>query len=204
MSGFGPPFDTAFYTVRVSVSTDLQDIVKTVSIMIVLRSSASGVRTCPCPASGPPSTPPSTPCAGVSCVVGVLLIAGTVYDVRLARAVKRRRRRAANITAHPRDLKLQINGLDDIAAASGKAMYNVNNNITINSNNSEERLTAETASTSTEGELKLSESKCFMLLLEPEDARSSTIEPFTTFLLRDKQLKALCRLFIDCRVLAYC
>lgn len=37
-------------------------------------------------------------------------------------------------------------------------MYNVNNNIAINSNNSEERLTAETASTSTEEELKLSES----------------------------------------------
>lgn len=34
-------------------------------------------------------------------------------------------------------------------------MYNVNNNIAINSNNSEERLTAETSST-TEEELKLS------------------------------------------------
>lgn len=42
-------------------------------------------------------------------------------------------------------------------------MYNVNNNIAINSNNSEERLTAETSST-TEEELKLSK---FILLDEP-------------------------------------
>ncbi|KAL0896182.1 hypothetical protein ABMA27_012127 [Loxostege sticticalis] len=95
---------------------------------------------------------------GVSIVVAILLVAATAYDMRLARDVRRRRRRAANMatadTARA-DLKLDLNGLDDITVANGKSMYNVNNNIAINSTHSEERLTGETASTAEE-ELKLS------------------------------------------------
>lgn len=33
MSGLDPPFDTAFYNVRMSVTTDLHEIIKTVSII---------------------------------------------------------------------------------------------------------------------------------------------------------------------------
>lgn len=39
MTGFGPPFDTAFYTVRVSVSSELPEIVKTVSSFITVMES---------------------------------------------------------------------------------------------------------------------------------------------------------------------
>ncbi|KAG6457759.1 hypothetical protein O3G_MSEX010484 [Manduca sexta] len=78
--------------------------------------------------------------------------------MRIARDVRRRRRRAVNLsnTGARSDLKLDLNGLDDITVANGKTIYNVNNNLAINSTTSEERLTAETASTSTDEEIKLS------------------------------------------------
>lgn len=56
-------------------------------------------------------------------MVAILLVAATAYDMRLARDVRRRRRRAANMatadTARA-DLKLDLNGLDDITVANGK------------------------------------------------------------------------------------
>ncbi|CAG9783363.1 unnamed protein product [Diatraea saccharalis] len=182
MSGLSPPFDTAFYTVRVSVTSNLQDIVKTrrtlhlglclpqscsresVGELVgaahapLLRQAVVAVRS---PQHGGYSylqDPTFQVLLGVCSCVAVLLVTATAYDMRLARAVQRQRRRAHNMSSadsSPRaDLKLDLDGLDDIKVANGKKMYNVNNNIAINSNTSEERLTAETAST--HEELKLS------------------------------------------------
>ncbi|KAJ0180859.1 hypothetical protein K1T71_002944, partial [Dendrolimus kikuchii] len=183
MSGYGPPFETGFYTVRVSVTTDVQELIKTrrtlhlglclphschregVSALVgsvktsVLHHTVLAVRA---PHQGEYTymqDPTFQALLGVCCVLGVLLIVATAYDVRIGAEVHRRRRRARNIASNAAaDLKLDLRGLDDITVANGKSMYNVNNNIAINTNNSEERLTAETASTSTthEDELKLS------------------------------------------------
>ncbi|XP_063828563.1 uncharacterized protein LOC135077950 [Ostrinia nubilalis] len=183
MSGFGPPFQAAFYTVRISVTSDIEDIVSTrrtlhlglclpescsrerVGALVgaahapLLRQSVVAVRS---PQHGGytyTSDPTFQVLLGVSTAVAILLIVATAYDLRLAREVRRRRRRAANMAAADSgargDLKLDLNGLDDITVANGKSMYNVNNNIAINSTHSEERLTGETAST-TDDELKLS------------------------------------------------
>lgn len=60
--------------------------------------------------------------------MGILLIAATVYDVKLSSDVKRRRQRAANIAANianggtRSDLKLDLNGLDDITVTNGKRL----------------------------------------------------------------------------------
>lgn len=58
----------------------------------------------------------------VSTIVGLLLIISTAYDLKIARDVRRRKQRAANITANSNgrtDLKLNLNGLDDINEANG-------------------------------------------------------------------------------------
>ncbi|XP_060810433.1 O-acyltransferase like protein [Amyelois transitella] len=180
MSGSGPPFATAFYTVRLSVQTDVKEIVKTrrtLHLGICLPSScgrgdvtslASGVRapvlrhavlSVRAPLQGSYTyfgDPTFRVLLGVCIAVGLLLISATAYDMKLARDVRRRRRRAANMAAEGarNDLKLDLNGLDDITVTNGKSMYNVNNNIAVASNTSEERLTAETAST--DEEIKLS------------------------------------------------
>nr|XP_049698753.1 uncharacterized protein LOC110374658 [Helicoverpa armigera] len=185
MVGFGPPFETAFYVAKVTVTSNFTDIVKTrrtLHLGICLPRSCSraavgalvgdsrapllstrvlAVRS---PQHGGYSywaDPTFQVLLAVSCIVAVLLIVATVYDVKIARDVRRRRQRAANIAANivanngtRGDLKLDLNGLDDISTVTnGKTMYNVNNNLAINSNTSEERLTAETISND---ELKLS------------------------------------------------
>ncbi|KAM3957019.1 LOW QUALITY PROTEIN: uncharacterized protein ACR2FA_008954 [Aphomia sociella] len=181
VSGSSPPFDTSFYVTRLSVTTDLADVVKTrrtlhlgeclpascsreqVSALVgavrapLLRHAVIAVRS---PRSGSYvyiEDPTFQVLLGVSCAVILLLITATAYDLKLARDVRKLRRRAANMAADssPRgDLKLNLNGLDDIAVSNGKSMYN-NNNIAINSNHSEERLTGETSSTSEELKLSL-------------------------------------------------
>ncbi|XP_037300557.1 nose resistant to fluoxetine protein 6 [Manduca sexta] len=182
MTGYGPPFETAFYTVRVTVTTDMHDVVKTrrtlhlglclprsctreaVTALVdrargpLLKHTVVAVRM---PLRGTYSyieDPTFQVLMGVCCFVTILLISATAYDVRIARDVRRRRRRAVNLsnTGARSDLKLDLNGLDDITVANGKTIYNVNNNLAINSTTSEERLTAETASTSTDEEIKLS------------------------------------------------
>ncbi|XP_050357306.1 uncharacterized protein LOC126777978 [Nymphalis io] len=182
VTGLGPPFETAFYNVRMSVSSNLTDIVKTrrtLHLGLCLPRSCSReqvgdfvnavhapllnhkVITVRSPQHGGYSyieDPTFQILLGVSCVVGLLLIAGTAYDMKIAREVRARRCRAVNMVSAENGasgLRLDLNGLDSITVAKGKSMYNVNNNIAINSNNSEERLTAETSST-TEEELKLS------------------------------------------------
>ncbi|KAF9795564.1 hypothetical protein SFRURICE_004936 [Spodoptera frugiperda] len=183
MVGFGPPFETAFYIAKVSVTTNFTEVVKTrrtlhlgmclprscsrdaVSAMVagarapLLRHSVVAVRS---PQHGGYTylgDPTFRVLLAVSCLVTILLITATIYDMKIARDVRRRRQRAANMAANianggaRSDLKLDLNGLDDITVANGKSMYNVNNNLQMNSNTSEERLTAETLSTD---ELKLS------------------------------------------------
>ncbi|XP_052758807.1 uncharacterized protein LOC113522871 [Galleria mellonella] len=181
MSGSSPPFETGFYVTRLTVTTDLPQVVKTrrtlhlgeclpascsrqqVAALVsaahapVLRHAVLAVRT---PRHGSYvyiEDPTFQVLLGVSCTVILLLITATAYDLKLARDVRKRRRRAANMAAGEKgargDLKLDLNGLDDITVANGKSIYN-NNNIAINSNHSEERLTGETSSTNEE--LKLS------------------------------------------------
>ncbi|XP_049887936.1 uncharacterized protein LOC126382208 [Pectinophora gossypiella] len=185
MTGLGPPFETAFYTVRLTVSTDLTDIIRTrrtlhlglclpascasdaVTSLVnaarapLLRHTVAAVRSPDAMQYSYIEDPTFQVLLGVCCVVGLLLVIATAYDMQLAREVRRRRRRAANMRGDSsenssRDLKLDLNGLDGITVSKGKSMYNVNNNIAINnsSNTSEERLTGET--TSTDEELKLS------------------------------------------------
>ncbi|XP_045507641.1 nose resistant to fluoxetine protein 6-like isoform X2 [Colias croceus] len=176
MSGLGPPFDTAFYNVRMAVTTDLHDIIKTrrtihlglclpractreqIADLVggvhapLLHHTVVAVRS---PEHGGYSyinDPTFQILLGVSCLVTILLITATIYDVMIAREVRARRRRVNNMAAVENGNTLT--GLDAITVAKGKSMYNVNNNIAINSNNSEERLTAETAST--DEEIKLS------------------------------------------------
>ncbi|RVE40043.1 hypothetical protein evm_015307, partial [Chilo suppressalis] len=146
MSGLGPPFDTAFYTVRVSVTSNLQEIVKTrrtlhlglclpyscsresVGALVgaahapLLRQAVVAVRS---PQHGGYSylhDPTFLVLLGVCSGMAVLLITATAYDMRLARAVRRQRQRAANLSSvdsSPRaDLKLDLNGLDDIKVAN--------------------------------------------------------------------------------------
>ncbi|XP_052737109.1 nose resistant to fluoxetine protein 6-like [Bicyclus anynana] len=175
VTGLGPPFDTAFYNVRMSVSTDLPDIVRTrrtLHLGLCLPRTCSReqvgrmvgavrapllhhkVVTVRSPEHGGYTylgDPTFQILLAVSCIVAVLLVSATVYDMRLAREVRARRRRAHNMAvaeSGASDHKLDLNGLDAITVSKGKSMYNVNNN------NSEERLTAETAST--DGDLKLS------------------------------------------------
>ncbi|KAJ8734380.1 hypothetical protein PYW07_014931 [Mythimna separata] len=183
MVGSGPPFDTAFYVAKIAVTTNFTDIVKNqrtlhlgmclprscsraaVSALVtgarapLLQHQVVAVRS---PQHGGYTylgDPTFQVLLAVSILVSILLITATVYDVKIARDVKRRRQRAANIAANianggtRSDLKLDLNGLDDITVANGKSMYNVNNNLALNSNTSEERLTAETVSAD---ELKLS------------------------------------------------
>ncbi|CAG5034852.1 unnamed protein product [Parnassius apollo] len=178
--GQGRPFATAFYNVRMVITTDQHELIKTrrtlhlglcfprscsreqVGTLIdavhspVLRHTVVAVRS---PQHGGYTyieDPTFQVLLGVCIALAVLLVIATVYDMRLGRAVRRSRRRAANMAADATatDLKLDISTLDAITHASGKSMYNVNNNIAINSNTSEERLTAETASN--DGEIKLS------------------------------------------------
>ncbi|KPJ20289.1 Nose resistant to fluoxetine protein 6 [Papilio machaon] len=179
MSGSGPPFATAFYNARLLITTDQQQLVKTrrtlhlglclpyscsreqVGALLgavrspALRHAVMAVRS---PQHGGYTyiaDPTFQVLLGVCCLVGALLVSATVYDMRLGRAV-RRRRHAANMaadTSHT-DHKLDINTLDAITHVGGKSMYNVNNNIAISTNTSEERLTAETASQ--DGHIKLS------------------------------------------------
>ncbi|XP_028029724.1 uncharacterized protein LOC114242670 [Bombyx mandarina] len=179
MTGSGPPFRAAFYTVRVSVTSELPEIVKTrrtlhlglclpyscsgeaVSALVgkakapLLQHTVLAVRT---PFHGGYSyieDPTFQTLLGVCCILAVVLITATVYDVRISQEIGRRKQRAANIATNtPSDLKLDLNALEDIAVANGKSIYNVNNNIPIG-NSSKEQLT-DTASTSTEDELKLS------------------------------------------------
>ncbi|KAI8429393.1 hypothetical protein MSG28_000036 [Choristoneura fumiferana] len=180
MSGFGPPFDAAFYNVRLTATADQPDIIKTrrtlhlglclpascsrdaVGALVqlarapLLRHTVTAVRS---PDHGGYSYMEDTTflvLLGVCCIMAVILTTATAYDMKLARDVRRRRRRAANMAADGsgRDIRLDLNGLDAITVAKGKSMYNVNNNIAINTNNSEEHLTAETSSTN--DELKLS------------------------------------------------
>ncbi|XP_048482019.1 nose resistant to fluoxetine protein 6 isoform X1 [Plutella xylostella] len=89
----------------------------------------------------------------ICCIVGTLLVAATAYDMKLARDVRRRRRRVENMAAVESGRSL-VAATDAKAIVSGKSLYNENNNIALNSNHSEERLTAETVSN--DGELKLS------------------------------------------------
>ncbi|XP_013167311.1 PREDICTED: uncharacterized protein LOC106117508 [Papilio xuthus] len=179
MSGSGPPFATAFYNARLLITTDQHQLIKTrrtlhlglclpyscsreqVGALLsavrspALRHTVLAVRS---PQHGGytyMADPTFQVLLGVCCLVGALLVSATVYDMRLGRAV-RRRRHAANMaadTAH-NDHKLDISTLDAITHVGGKSMYNVNNNIAISSNTSEERLTAETASQ--DGHIKLS------------------------------------------------
>ncbi|CAH0722126.1 unnamed protein product, partial [Brenthis ino] len=182
VSGLGPPFDTAFYNVRMSVSTNLSDIVKTrrtLHLGLCLPRSCSReqvgnlvnavhapllthkVVTVRSPDHGGYyyiEDPTFQILLAVSCIVAVLLVAATAYDMKIARDVRARRRRADNMASMENgstDMKMGIDGLDAITVSKGKSMYNVNNNIAINSNNSEEQLTADTSSTAGE-ELKLS------------------------------------------------
>ncbi|CAK1547990.1 unnamed protein product [Leptosia nina] len=175
MSGLGPPFDTAFYNVRMSVTTDLPEIIKTrrtihlglclpracsrqqVAALVnevhapLLKQSVVAVRS---PEHGGYTylgDPTFQILLGVCCIVGALLVTSTIYDVMLAREVRARRRRVENMAVVENGA---LHPLDAITVSKGKSMYNVNNNIAINSNNSEERLTGETAST--DEELKLS------------------------------------------------
>ncbi|XP_022113117.2 nose resistant to fluoxetine protein 6-like [Pieris rapae] len=175
MSGLGPPFDTAFYNVRMKVTTDLHEIIKTrrtihlglcfpracsreqVGALVnavqspLLHHTVLAVRS---PEHGGYTyieDPTFQILLGVCCLVGVLLISATIYDVNLSREVRARRRRVQNMSV---ETGAHLHPLDAITVSKGKSMYNVNNNITINSNNSEERLTGETAST--DEELKLS------------------------------------------------
>ncbi|XP_026727453.1 uncharacterized protein LOC113493675 [Trichoplusia ni] len=184
MAGSGPPFETAFYVARIVLSTNLTELIKH---RRTLHLGACLPRSCPraavaallsaarapllvhrvlavrSPQHGGYSylgDPTFRVLLAVSCFVGILLIAATAYDMKIARDVRKDRQRRANIAANMAanngaraDLKLDLNGLDDINGANGKSMYNVNNNLAINSNTSEERLTAETLSTD---ELKLS------------------------------------------------
>ncbi|XP_075990168.1 uncharacterized protein LOC142985805 [Anticarsia gemmatalis] len=179
MAGTGPPFETAFYVARVTVTTNLTEIVKTrrtlhLGMCLPHTCSRSSVASLVSGARAPLLShtvvavrspqhggytylgdPTFRVLMAVSILVGILLISATVYDIKISRDVRRRRQRAANIAANSgarTDLKLDLNGLEDINVANGKSMYNVNNNLAINSNTSEERLTAETASTD---ELKL-------------------------------------------------
>ncbi|XP_034841069.1 nose resistant to fluoxetine protein 6-like [Maniola hyperantus] len=175
VSGLGPPFETAFYNVRMSISSDLPDIVRTrrtlhlglclprtcsreqVAQLVnavhapLLRHKVVTVRS---PEHGGYTyltDPTFHILLAISSIVGILLISATIYDMRIAREVRTRRRRVDNMTVAENgasDLKLDLNSLDAITVSKGKSMYTVNNN------NSEERLTAETSST--DGELKLS------------------------------------------------
>ncbi|CAB3258929.1 unnamed protein product [Arctia plantaginis] len=182
MTGSGPPFETAFYVARVIITTNLTEIVKTrrtlhLGICLPFSCSRASVASLVGDARAPLLShkvvavrspqhggytylgdPTFIVLLAVSTVVGLLLITSTAYDMKITRDVRRRKQRVANITANSSagtDLKLNLNGLDDITVANGKSMYNVNNNLAINSNTSEESLTADTASTSTD-ELKLS------------------------------------------------
>ncbi|KAJ2946753.1 hypothetical protein O0L34_g12813 [Tuta absoluta] len=184
MIGLGPPFDTAFYTVRLVVTTDLHDIVRTrrtlhlglclpascasgsVTSLVnaarapLLRHTVAAVRSPDAGSYQYLDDPTFRVLLGVSCVVAILLVTATAYDMKLSQELRRRRRRAANLHADSsenssRELKLDLNGLEKITVSKGKSMYNVNNNIAINtSNTSEERLTGEV--TPHEEEIKLS------------------------------------------------
>ncbi|XP_050663607.1 nose resistant to fluoxetine protein 6-like isoform X2 [Leptidea sinapis] len=173
MTGLGPPFDTAFYNVKMSVTTDLHEIIRTrrtvhlgvclprscgrrqVGGLVaaarapLLRHQVLAVRS---PEHGNYSyilDPTFQILLGVCCVVATLLITATVYDMQIAKEVRARRRRVNNMAAAESGA-----GLDAITVSKGKSLYSVNNNIAINSNNSEESLTAETSST--DEEIKLS------------------------------------------------
>ncbi|OWR49275.1 hypothetical protein KGM_215307 [Danaus plexippus plexippus] len=181
VTGDGPPFSTAFFNVRMTVSTDVAEIIKTKRTLHLglclprtcsreqvrqlvdnvraplLRHKVVAVRSPQLGGYSYIEDPTFQILLGVSCVVGALLIAATAYDMKIASDVRARRRRVNNMAAAESghaDLRLNMNGLDAITVSKGKSMYNVNNNIAINTNNSEERLTAETAST--DEELKLS------------------------------------------------
>ncbi|XP_063634343.1 O-acyltransferase like protein-like [Cydia splendana] len=178
MTGLGPPFDAAFYNVRLSASSDDPDIIKTrrtVHLGLCLPASCTReavgalVQASRAPLLKFKVTAVRSPdhggynfledktfqvLFGVTCVLALVLISATAYDMKLARAVRRRRRRAANMAAEG-DVRLDLNPQHAINVAKGKSMYNVNNNITINTNNSEEHLTSETSSTQ-EDQLKLS------------------------------------------------
>ncbi|KAL4703979.1 hypothetical protein ACJJTC_000365 [Scirpophaga incertulas] len=129
VSGLGPPFDTAFYTVRVSVTSPAPDIVRT------RRTLHLGL------------------CLPRSCSresVGALVGAANAPLLRHAVLAVRSPDHGGYAYFQDPTFLLDL----DISVANGKKIYNVNNNIAINSNTSEERLTAETAST--DEELKLS------------------------------------------------
>lgn len=175
LSDDGPPFPTAFYMLRLKITTNIPNIIKThrtlhlglclprictpeeVGAMVdatresLLIHEVLAVRS---PAHGAYSYFSDTTfliLLGVTSVVIILLISATIFDMKLARDICKRRQRVANMRSVETgsantDLKLDLNGLD------GKSVYNVNNNVTI-SKTSDEHLTAETSST--QEELKL-------------------------------------------------
>ncbi|KAH9640560.1 hypothetical protein HF086_000504, partial [Spodoptera exigua] len=149
MVGLGPPFETAFYIAKVSVTTNFTEVVKTrrtlhlgmclprscsrdaVSAMVasarapLLRHNVVAVRS---PQHGGYTylgDPTFRVLLAVTCLVTVLLITATIYDIKIARDVHRHRQRAANMAANianggaRTDLKLDLNGLDDITVANG-------------------------------------------------------------------------------------
>ncbi|XP_041974276.1 O-acyltransferase like protein-like [Aricia agestis] len=178
MSGLNPPFAVAFYNVKMAVTADLPELIRThrtIHLGLCLPRSCSKeqvtqlVNAAHAPMLHQTVVAIRSPQHGgytfymdptfftlmaISLIVGSLLIAGTVYDLRLAREVRMRRQRFANMAAENSSGDVKLNGLDGITVTKGKSMYNVNNNISIHSKSSEERLTAETVST--DEEVKLS------------------------------------------------